>query len=192
MESSENVYYADNTEIIEENNTWGMENVVIVENENLSWQENSSEVTINYADATENPEQTITENEIYVSPNAENSLETSIDPDKSEYYSILDTTYQPESEEYEGDDSKVKIIVRVSEDEQILPDSQRENIQIQENVDHDDHTETETETGLEGQVFLYHTEDSDEMYAVQIADDGNGNLQRYKYKVRLVQSFFTI
>lgn len=174
MEPSENVYYTESSDIIEEGNTWGMEDVVIVENENLTWQEEGSEITVNYDDACENPDETLTENDIYLSANADDSVEA----DKTEYYSILETTY-PGENEYEDNNISANIVVNVDEQESmILPDS------LHEIAEEDTEIEKDNEENLENQVILYSTDDPNEMYAVQIADDGNGNFQKYKYKVR--------
>lgn len=175
MESTENVYYTGSSEIIEEDNTWGMEDVVIVENENLTWQEEGSEITVDYDNACENPDETLTVNDMYLSTNVEDCNEA----DKTEYYSILETTYQSDNE-FDENNVSANIVVNVNDnDEMILPhasnDIYDEEEIVKENID---------EENLDNQVILYSSDDPNEMYAVQIADDGNGNFQRYKYKVR--------
>lgn len=195
MESTENVYYSENPEIIEEEHSWGIENVVIVDNENLNWQEEGSEITVNYVDASENPNETLTEKDVYLSANAEDSVEA----DKSEYYSILETTYQGD-DDFNDPNVSANIIVNVNdENEMILPDTIEEDLKIARKhesdpndiivTSNDEYVEEEiskenVEENLQNQVVLYSTDDPNEMYAVQIADDGNGNFQKYKYKVR--------
>lgn len=181
MDSSDDVYYTENTEIIDESVCWDMQEAVIIDSENLQWQEEGPEVTVSYSE--DDNDQTLTENEVYLSTNADDSIDT----DKSEYYSILETTYQPQ-EDYE-ENVTASIVVNVPDNnESILPDlpdeSENEidpgNYSVKKEISRDD----TSEESLSNQVVLYHSDDPNEMFAIQIADDGSGNLQRYKYRVR--------
>lgn len=181
METSEELFYTENSEYTDEDVEMIMamhHPTVIINKENLNWQDEASEITVGYADVDTHgdADDTLTESEVYLSTNADDS----VDNDKSQYYSILDSTYQSDGEEFVPNVSTEMMVKMGDTSESILPD-------MAENDDYDmqeSEIVKEDADSLNNQVVLFHSDNPNEMYAVQVADDGSGNLQKYKYKVR--------
>lgn len=168
------LYYSEGSHLIDNGNSNWMENTVLVGNENISWQEDGPEITVDYSEIA--IDQTLVENEGYITADTGDSDEA------SQYFSILESNCDDSeiinnnadfSTPNESTDCVVN--VQILKEETIIPDITKSEI-----VDDD---EFHTNKNSDNQLVLYRMDGSDDLYAVQIADDGKGNLQKYQYKV---------
>lgn len=157
MDSSD-IYYSDNSQLIETHSSeWIATETVLINSPNLNWTEDGPELTVG--------------NDDYLTAG-----ETEETGNSTQYFSILDPHIDSDSD-YSTSECIPKCVVNieVSTEESILPDPLKNSADI--NLD--------DKVG-EDQVILYRTEGSDDLYAIQIADDGDGTLRKYKFKVRWV------
>lgn len=153
---SNDIYYSDNSPLIETHSSeWIATDTVLINSPNLTWSEDGPELTV--------------ENDDYLTAG-----ETEESGNSTQYFSILDPNIDSDSD-YSANEATPKCVmnIEVSTEESILPDPPKNSadINLDDKVDDD-------------QVILYRTEGSEDLYAIQIADDGDGTLRKYKFKVR--------
>ncbi|GLV34047.1 D12 [Carabus blaptoides fortunei] len=168
------LYYSEGSHLIDNGNSNWMENTVLVGNENISWQEDGPEITVDYSEIA--IDQSLVENEGYITADTGDSDET------SQYFSILESNCDNSgiinnNSNFSTPNESTDCIVNVEivKEETIIPDITKSEL-----IDDD---EFNTNKNTDNQLVLYRMDGSDDLYAVQIADDGKGNLQKYQYKV---------
>lgn len=170
---STDIYYSDtdNSQLIDSNNTEWINNAVLVENESISWNDTGPEITVDYSESATNIDHSLNNTDGYETADAGDSTET------SQYFSILDSTITENVSSVEEETPKCVLNVEVEKEETILPDITANAESEIEELNLDDKIS-------ENEVILYRPAGSEELFAVQIAEDEHGILQKYKFRVK--------
>lgn len=145
----------------------GLDTTVLVE-EAIVWNQDNCNDVQNTVDYVDNDETILTDaiSESYVTADE--------DEENTQYFSVLESSSQTIL-----DDMSITI-----ENAKDVDDS----TEFHENNDEENIAET---TNLNGNDVMLYSVPGDGLYGIQIAEDEDGNLQKFQFKLRLVMSFLT-